>query len=196
MHPIIFPFILFSETDAAAESIQVKTEPSSVQSKAVMPLPVNSNPNSEVKELRIVVQEVAGGGQKPAIKVEQSELDRRYDEFEAIQRELNSYSKDTNGSPGEDPSNSELGLDDDDLHAQVQSAIDSILNLQRSDDLLPVVGAANGPVAAARRAAASNGETDRHHRHLSSLLDDDDDEEVGPAGDSALDEAVRSILTS
>jgi hypothetical protein len=186
---------LSTEADAAAESIQVKTEPGSVQSKAVMPLLVNSNPNSEVKELRIVVQEVAGGGQKPAIKVEQSELDRRYDEFEAIQRELNSYSKDTNGSPGEDPSASELGLDDDDLHAQVQSAIDSILNLQRSDDLLPVVGAANGPVAAARR-AASNGDADRHHRHLSSLLGDDDDEEIGPAGDSALDEAVRSILTS
>lgn len=188
-------YFIFSEADAAAESIQVKTEPSSVQSKAVMPLPVNSN--SDVKELRIVVQEVAGGGQKPAIKVEQSELDRRYDEFEAIQRELNSYSKDTNGSPGEDPSASELGLDDDDLHAQVQSAIDSILNLQRSDDLLPTVGAVNGPAAAARRAASNGAADHHHHRHLSSLLDDDDDEDIeGPAGDSALDEAVRSILTS
>jgi hypothetical protein len=169
-----------------------------VQTKSVMPLHINSSgatANSEVKELRIVVQEVASGGnaQKPQIKVEQSELERRYDEFEAIQRELNSYSKDTNGSPGEDP---ELGLDDDDLHAQVQSAIDSILNLQRSDDLLPTVATANGPTAAGRR-AVSNGESGHHHGHLSSLLGDDDDEDIGgPVGDSALDEAVRSILTS
>jgi hypothetical protein len=219
------------------------------------------------KELRIVLQDVVKNDRikkeldvqsfNNSVKRESSvESDKRYDEFEAIQRELSGYckqensavpneeeeeeeddetwdrrtlilaaahaSRDTNGAADDTEMREDivqmesgggggLGLDEDDLHAQVQSAIDSILNLQRGEEVLPVENHVTAVAATSdtrRNKRPNNGETEHlASRHLDLLEVDEvvrstdgdaalDDAVHNSNGDSALDEAVRSILTS